>query len=150
MAAVAFRNYLTTTLQLPETQARALMGEGIADFARPKKMKDDLVVRLVDKCRKTFKPAPPVATNACSTWEKARFGIHILKESCTKFRQLAFCCYHLGRTGRNFQAHEATVERLEKLWEWHKSELDIVAPPGTWDPKTYQVGEIGHQVDGSF
>ena len=107
MANVVFRNYLTYVLELPETQARALMGEGIADFGRLGRMKDDLVIRLVDNCRKTYKTAPPANAAARAQWQRLRPGIHISEESCTKFRQLAFYCFHLARTGRAFQAGEA-------------------------------------------
>jgi hypothetical protein len=55
-----FRNYLINVLTIPQAQTRAcLMDEGIDDFEDLIPYRDDAIHRLVENCRKTYKPPQP-------------------------------------------------------------------------------------------
>jgi hypothetical protein len=62
--------------------------------------------------------------------------LELPEESCTKFRQLAYYCNFLTRTQREFVSADATMDRLEELWEWHQTEADIVARQDLTVPET--------------
>jgi hypothetical protein len=105
-------------LDIPGPTATALLDEGIDDFEDFVTMRDDAAIRLVNNCRKTWKPPRPNAGPALEAWQRQRAGLHIPEIYCTRIRQLAFYCMHLDRTDRVFQATGATLDILQELWTW--------------------------------
>jgi hypothetical protein len=124
--ALAFRNYLQHTLEIPLAQANALMAEGIEDVEELVGYTDEGIIHLVNNCRKTYRPPQPgVAAGAAAiaAWQATRPGIHISDKSLLRFRQMAFYAKHLDTTDRVFIPANATLDRLKELWDWRQSEI---------------------------
>ena len=133
-----FFDYLTGTLLLSNEISVAVMDEGVQDFAQLVTLRDSDISEIVGNIRKpggyldangaVVAPANAVAPNR---------GIRVTELNKTKLRQLGYYCFHMNRISRRFIAAEATLVRLEELWQFRDMEgtlmkVEVPEPPSDY------------------
>jgi hypothetical protein len=145
-------NYMQQTLGMPFDVAQALVDEGgFQDFQDLVTFKDDRIQDIIKVCRKLPDPAAVVVgaggggggasrgggggrggagrgAGAAAVAAPAGAGgdrrLRVSDLASVRMRQLAYYCWHMHRIDRPFVEAEATLERLNDLWEWRNEELE--------------------------
>ena len=143
-----FYDYLTGTLLLSQEVTEKIVGEGLRDFQMFIRMEDGIITNVVSNIRK---PGGYIAAGAGRGGAGGRGagaggpgrgrgrgrgaaapaiapamvadrGLAVSEVSCTRLRQLGYYCYHLHRICRAFVAADATLDRLEEVWDMRSME----------------------------